>query len=82
MVDEKYFSYIMEAVRQNLGLEADDISMDDEIAEMSKDEILSRVCNWNGLLNYGCTVREWVVDIWGIDLDDIIERHKKTYQEG
>ena len=68
--DEKYFSDIMEAVRQNLGLEFDDTSKDDEISEMSRDEILDRVCEWNGLIGYGSQIREWIEDIWGIDLDE------------
>lgn len=70
----KYFDYIMEAVRQNLGLEADDTSRDDEISGMTRQEVLTRVCNWNGLINYAETIREWIEDIWGIDLDDIEER--------
>lgn len=70
----KYFDYIMEAVRQNLGLEPDDTTHDEEIEEMSRDEVLDRVCEWNGLIGYGDTVREWIEDIWRIDLDDVEDR--------
>ena len=77
----KYFDSIMEDVRQNLGLEADDTSKDDEISEMSRDEILDRVCEWNGLIGYGSTVREWVENIWVNDLDAVAERHEKEYKD-
>lgn len=69
-----YFDSIMEDVRQNLGLEASDTSRDDEINGMTRQEVLDRVCNWNGLIGYAGTIREWIEDIWGIDLDDVEER--------
>lgn len=72
----KYFDSIMEDVRQNLGLESDDTSRDDEINEMTRSEVLDRVCTWHGLIGYADTIREWIEDIWGIDLDDIADRHK------
>lgn len=77
----KYFDCIMEDVRQNLGLEPDDTSKDDEINEMSRDEILDRVCEWHGLIHYGDTIREWIENIWGIDLDDIADRHETSYNK-
>ncbi len=78
----KYSDDIMEAVRQNLGLEADDESRDDEINDMSRQEILECVCNWNGLINYADTIREWIENIWGIDLDDVADRHDEQYKKG
>lgn len=65
----KYPNAIMEAVRQNLGLEETDESMDDEIEEMSKEEVLERVCSWNGLLGYGSTIKQWVGDIYSVILE-------------
>lgn len=76
----KYFDYIMEAVRQNLGLEADDESKDDEINSMPRLKVLECVCNWNGLINYADTIRDWIEDIWGIDLDTIAKRHDEQYK--
>lgn len=78
-MENKYFDSIMEDVRQNLGLEPDDTSRDEEINAMERQEILDRVCEWHGLINYGETIREWIEDIWGLDLDDVAERHEKAY---
>lgn len=64
-----YPDAIMEAVRQNLGLEKNDTSMDDTIMKMSKDEVLDRVGTWNNLIGFGPSVRSWVEGIWGVDLD-------------
>lgn len=77
----KYLDSIMEAVRQNLGLEADDTSKDDEINEMTRQEVLDRVCKWNGLIGYADTIREWIEDIWGVDLDNVAERHDEQYKK-
>lgn len=65
----KYPDYIMEAVRQNLGLNEDDMSKDSEINEMTKNEVFNRVCNWNGFIGYGSFFREWIEDIYEIDFE-------------
>jgi len=65
-----YSDEILEAVRQNIGLKADDESKDDEIAEMSKEEVLDRVFNWNGLIGYGSAIKQWIEDIYGVNLED------------
>lgn len=77
----KYFDNIMGDVRQNLGLEPDDESMDERINTMTRQEVFNRVCNWNGLINYAGMLREWVEDIWGIDLDEVAARHEKEYNK-
>lgn len=66
----KYPERIMRNVRGRLGLAAYDDSRDSEINAMSPDEVLNSVCNWNGLINYGGTIKSWVMDIYGIDLDN------------
>lgn len=71
--DDEIYEYpeeVMEAIRQNLGLESDDSSMDDEIMKMSKDEVFDRLLTWNGFINYGGTIREWVNDVYGVELGD------------
>lgn len=50
---ETYSNNIMENVRQNLGLEEDDTSRDNEIMAMSPREVFDRFCTWEGLLGYG-----------------------------
>ena len=64
----KYPDYIMCYVRQSLNLQPDDTSEDDAINAMDKSEVFSRVCDWNGLLGYGDTIRVWIKDIFGKDL--------------
>lgn len=67
---EKYSDEIMEACRQRRGLEEDDESQDDEIMAMDKSEVLDEVATWEGLLGYGDTIKSWVEDIYGIELND------------
>lgn len=77
---KKYFDSIMEDVRQNLGLEADDTSRDDEINEKTRLEVLDHVCTWHGLIGFSDIICEWIEDIWGVDLDDIADRHDEQYK--
>lgn len=65
-----YSEHIMSYVRQNLGLNGNDNSQDQEIMKMPKSEILDRVCEWEGLINYGSTIKQWIEDIYGIKLPD------------
>lgn len=67
----KYPENIMRMVRGNLDLELDDKSRDGEIEAMSKQEVLNRVCNWDGLIDYGDTIIKWINQIYGIDLNKI-----------
>ena len=65
----KYSENIMRKVRGNLNLELDDTSRDGEIETMSKQEVFSRVCDWEGLINYDSTIKSWIKQIYGIDLN-------------
>ena len=70
-INNKYPEYIMGDVRQNLGLDSpEDTSQDGRINNMTKGEVLERVCNWNGLINYHSTIQGWVEDIFNIELDE------------
>lgn len=69
----KYSENIMRKVRGNLNLELDDTSRDGEIEVMSKREVFSRVCDWEGLINYGSTIKSWIKQIYGIDLNKMDE---------
>lgn len=60
----KYPENIMRMVRRNLDLELDDKSRDGEIEAMSKQEVLNRVCNWDGLIDYGDTIIKWINQIY------------------
>ena len=67
----KYSEDVMECVRQRLGLEMFDDSRDEEINELSPNEVLEHMCSWNGLLGYAYTIKSWIKDIYKIDLDNI-----------
>ena len=43
---------------------------DNDINEMSKNDIFERVCNWNNLYWYTEYIKSWIKDIYGIDLDE------------
>lgn len=66
-----YPENILRLVRQNLDLDPTDTSMNDEINAMSRNEVLNRVCEWEGLIAYGKVIREWIKDIYGVDLDKV-----------
>ena len=69
MMDIKtYPQPIVEAVRQRLGLKANDSTHDDEIMAMSPDDVFKHVCNWQGLINYSNTIKYWVENIYGVTL--------------
>ena len=51
-MQKQYSDFIMRAVRQNLGLDEDDTSRDEEIMEMAGAEIVDRYLTWNGIIGY------------------------------
>lgn len=65
----KYPEHIMQQVRQNLDLEEDDTNEDQYINSMGKEEIFERVCTWNGLLGYADTIKNWIEDIYEIEIN-------------
>ncbi|MGE7840711.1 hypothetical protein ACQKNX_07960 [Lysinibacillus sp. NPDC093712] len=67
-----YPEYVMQNLRQRRGLDKYDTSLDDQLSKMSKDNAFKEVVNWNGLLGgYDYTIKSWVKDIYGVNLDDI-----------
>lgn len=66
----KYPEYIMNYVRQGMGLEENDTSKDDFINNvMSKNDVFDSVCDWQGLISWGVIIKDWVSDIYNIDLE-------------
>ena len=63
-----YPNYIMKAIRQNMGLEPDDESNDEEIMEMNHSEIFERWLQWQGILGFGDRILSVVEEIFGITL--------------
>lgn len=72
----KYPEYIMQDVRYNIGLDEDDTSRDEEIMSMPRDKVLNHVMEYDGLINYGVKVHDWVEDIYGVDLLELPERER------
>lgn len=64
-----YSDYTMECVRQNLGLEENDKSMDTEIEEMNKIEVLERYLQWNNLVGFADEIVEVINDIYNLSLE-------------
>ena len=48
----KYSNEVMKNVRQNLGLEENDTSLDEKINSMDKDEVFMRFLEWEGLMGW------------------------------
>ena len=65
-----YPEYVMKNIRQNLGLEPNDTSMDSEINNMSKREVFSRCLEWEGIIGYEYKILSLVSEIFGVDLMD------------
>lgn len=65
-----YPEYIMQNVRQNLGLESDDTSMDSEINNMSKREVFARCLEWEGIIGYEYKILSLINEIFCVDLMD------------
>lgn len=63
-----YPDYIMQKVRQNLGLEEDDYSRDEEIHLMSKNTVFDRCLVWEGICGYGEMIRNMVIDIYKVKI--------------
>lgn len=64
-----YPGYIMEKVRQHLGLEPWDTSRDDEINNMTHSSVFEHCLVWEGMVGYAYQVKSWVEDIFGVTLD-------------
>lgn len=64
----KYSDEVYRFVRQRLGYDEFDGTHDGEIDMMERSTVFNEVCNWEGLVEYGETVMEWIECVYGIDL--------------
>lgn len=64
----KYSDELMEILRQREDLNRNDTSLDDTINEMSPDEVFKSVLEWEGFLGYEETIKNWISDIYHVDL--------------
>ena len=53
---KQYSNLVMRGVRQNLGLDSEDTSMDAEIMEMDGEEIVARWLEWEGIIGYASSI--------------------------
>lgn len=67
-----YGGSVMRDLRERLGVEPNDESRDGEIMSRTPNENFKELCEWNGLLGSICTnIKSWVLDIYGIDLEQV-----------
>lgn len=64
-----YPKWLLKDIRQNLGLEPDDTSQDDEINNMSKQEVFDRYLTWQGIIGYSNRILTAIETIYGVDLN-------------
>lgn len=65
----RYSEGIMRAVRQSMGLSEDNVSRDNDILQMPKDEVFRRILAAHGFAFYERSIKQWIKEIWGIDLN-------------
>ena len=70
IANDVYPMYIMQTVRLNLGLDANDKSRDSEINEMDTHEVFDRYLTWNGIIGYTSRIKQAIEDIYGIELPE------------
>ena len=66
----KYPDYIMRKLRQRRWLEPNDISSDEILNNFSPQQAFKEVLSWEGLINWDETIKEWINDIYSINIDD------------
>ncbi len=70
MWNGKYSSYIMIALREQLGLREDDTSRDEEIMRMSKKSVVDMYLANEGLFFFTSKLLSMVEDIYDIRLEE------------
>lgn len=61
---------VIENIRRNMGLEPDDDSKDDEIAQLSRREQFERFMTWNGIIGYEDMIKEAISEIYEVVLEE------------
>jgi len=71
MSKNKYPEYIMKRLREREGLGENDTREDEYLNTLTPNETLKEMLEWEGLLGYAETIKGWIKDIYGVDLNDI-----------
>jgi len=66
----KYSESIMDRCRQRLGLKEGDTSCDLDIAGWSRNKVFGECLAWEGIIGYSLMIRNWIEEIYGIELDE------------
>ena len=66
----KYSEEVMKKVRQRLGVEEDDTSLDLDIAGLHQGEVFNHCLCWEGIIGFGLPIRRWIEDIYGVQLKE------------
>ncbi len=64
---ERIHESILDEIRENLGVNPGDTSMDEKINCMTRDGLFDRWCTWNGLINWGGKIRGAIREIYGVE---------------
>lgn len=56
--------YIINDIREALGVDRDDTSLDEEIMAMSPEEQFNLWCQWNGLLGWSYKLKTVVLELF------------------
>ena len=74
---------IMEELRQVMGFEEDDTSVDEEILKMSGFEFFNKWLEWNGIIGWTGSILSVIQMAYGIDLTEypFDEPIKRTLEE-
>lgn len=67
---EDLYPSVIEAVRQNMGLDQLDDSEDERILKMSRAEIFRRFMTWNGIIGYEGTILNAIEEIYQVELKE------------
>lgn len=62
--------YILESIRQNLGLKKYDTSEDEYINKLSPEQIVEKYLTWNGLIGWGYDIINLIEDVYKIKLKE------------
>ena len=66
-----YPEHILIKLRQRNGLSSIDTRDDYFFNKYQPSKAFEEVCNWEGLMNYSQTIKEWIKDIYGVNLDEL-----------
>lgn len=73
--NNRYPESIIRFLRLREGLDEDDTHLDEHFQSMSPSHVFSEILEWNGLLGgWDFTIKGWIKDIYGIDLDAVENR--------